>query len=60
MRDAAGFDDFCEYCECGQMHCDGSCREECRACGSDRCDGDCCDDDDDTKANQNAPEAGRN
>jgi hypothetical protein len=44
MRDAAGFDDFCEYCECGVAHCDGSCRDECRSCGSTRCNGECCDD----------------
>ncbi len=44
MRDAAGFDDFCEYCECGLAHCDGSCREECQSCGSSRCNGECCDD----------------
>ncbi len=43
MLDAAGFDDFCEYCECGSPHCDGSCRDECDSCGSTRCRGECCD-----------------
>lgn len=50
MRDAAGFDDFAEYCECGVAHCNGSCREgeddesdRCRDCGNFGCaeDGTC-------------------
>lgn len=51
MRDDAGFDDYCEYCECGAYYCDGSCRSDeddrdygddydpCPACGSTQCSG---------------------
>lgn len=54
MKDGSGFDDYCEYCECGVANCDGSCEENerCGTCGSALCRGECCDEQEDFERKQ--------
>jgi hypothetical protein len=40
VKDASGFDDLCEYCDCGVFNCDNSCRP-CTFCEDTGCRGEC-------------------